>query len=126
MGSEKGVPEMGSEKGVPEMWANIVFLGGAATVHTHPKSYYYSNECYFSEGNLLSLLNPIDILNIIPDQQPFGNNMLPGVRYLGAPNGVMYKNTDFNSPNTIVCTDLPVASTKNNGKKDEIYPNGGK
>ncbi len=63
---------VGGEQSVPEMWANIVFLGGDATVHTHPKAYEYSNECYFSKGELFT-------------NQWFGDNWLPGVRYLGAP-----------------------------------------
>ena len=102
--------------------ANYLALGAyttgkvVGTVHTHPEAKNIPNhyECAFSKGELFDKV------------QQFGDNWLPGMRYLGAPNGVMYKSEDL-GPNTIVDTSLPISQScytvNPNGIPQVVYPN---
>lgn len=80
-----------------------VFRNVAGTIHTHPKAYKTvppnNWNCGFS----------------------FWDNFLPELRYLCAPNGVLYK-SENRCENTIVLTGLPKAGVEVSDK--EVYPNG--
>jgi len=82
------------------------------TVHTHPEEIGLTegNSCRFSAGE-------------IGATTWFGDNWLPGIRYLGSPNGVMYKSIDLGE-NEIVHDDLPIApSSIAYGDQKKVYPN---
>jgi|AGTN01.1.fsa_nt_gi RHS repeat-associated core domain len=87
------------------------------TVHTHPYSGSTVSSTYPDETWCCAFSGAGDYSLGIAD------NVLPGIRYLGAPNGVLYR-SENGRENTIVNTGLSVApSAIANAVKQIVYPN---
>jgi hypothetical protein len=113
-----GETHIGTEDGVTDIFWESVFhpsvLGSVVgTVHTHPDEYdaFGTN----SRNNSFSGMD----------------ELLPGIRYLGAPNGAIYKNENVNESNRIIYSGLPSVSgsqvsPQNSYDNVELFPEVGK
>ena len=108
VGNSKGVGWMGVD--AIWYWGNPGMRELYGTVHTHPEELGNDGwSCRFSAGAPFCT-------------QTFGDNWLPGVRYLGAPNGVLYKSVN-GEENTIVYTGLSVDQSSIGVDEQKVYPN---
>ncbi len=93
VGSPDTVWPMAIEANIMSLTCAVTpFLNYEGNFHTHPTEYdAYGTD---SRNNSFSGMD----------------SLLPSTRYLGAPNGALYRSLDPSNPNEIVRTDLPVAN----------------
>ena len=121
IGDRSSVTAMGSDA----LWyATNPGMGYIGNIHTHPEAYSTVRSRYPDETYCCSFSGAADsavYVNILGLEIGFADNVLPGIRYVGAPNGVMYKSVN-GGVNTMVYNYLSIAQSAANVPQ-VVYPN---